>query len=681
MVEPERKIGQVNPFNTTKASHLSDQEIEDYWVDIASDDGYGFLEMAKPTSAMPMLILGGKGSGKTHLMRYMSYALQKIRHEQDVVSGVKQEQYVGVYFKCSGLNAARFTGKGINEEIWGDIFAFFMELWLAQIVIEIILDAFSSRDEFIKSEADICNDIFDLFDSPDFDKPSDLITFTRTLNNLQKRVNTAVNNSSLTRSVDVRILVTSGKLTFGIPQILVSRLESLKAVQVLYLVDEFENLAEPQQKYINTLLREKEGPCSFKVGSRLYGVKTYSTFSANEENKEGSEFEVIHLDANLRKTKKSYSEFAQRLCERRLAEAGYFTFDLRECFEVIPTSKCMEELTAYITSNKQDDNRPYFEKLRKYLEQGLRSNTATGVRSREDIDRIINALGVPTYPFLEKVNTFLLYQDWYSGENLLEAAAKISEECKHFIQEQKSTRLEQVLSHFKEDLLAQLIREYQHKQLYLGFDTFIDMSDGLPRNLLIILKHIFRWSSFNGEQPFQRGCNISVESQRKGIRDASEWFYNDARLTGTDGETIKSSINRLASLFREVRFSDKPSECSISSFSADLSQSSQTARHTIDLAEKWSLLINIEGGQKNRNSQRVDPKYQINSMLAPRYDLPVSRRGAIALNPDEINAIFDPNYVSEYDTLMRDRIDRMTAPSFGKNVKPRDPMLPGFDND
>lgn len=680
MAEPERNIGHINPFNTTKASHLSDQEIEDYWVDIAADDGYGFIEMAKPTSPMPMLILGGKGSGKTHLMRYMSYALQKIRYEQDIITGIKQEQYIGVYFRCSGLNAARFTGKGINEEVWGDIFAYFMELWIAELVIEIVLDAFSSNEEFIQNEPEICNEIFELFDSPDFDRPDDLRAFTRTLKQLQKRVNTAVNNSSLTRSVDVKILVTSGKLTFGIPQILVSHLPTFKAVQILYLVDEFENLAEPQQKYINTLLREKEGPCSFKVGARLYGVKTLSTFSANEENKEGSEYEVVYLDANLRKTKKSYYEFAQKLCARRLVEAAYPTGDLNECFTVIPTSKCLEELVAYITSNKQGDERPYFEKLRKQLEQGLRSNATKGVRSQEDIDRVIDKLRVHDYPFLEKVNTFLLYQDWYSGENLIEASAKISEECQHFIHEQKSTRLEQVLGHYKEDLLAQLIREYMHKQLYLGLDTFIDMSDGLPRNLLIILKHIFRWSTFNGEQPFQRGCKISIESQKKGIRDASEWFYNDSRMTGVNGEVVKSSINRLAVFFREVRFSDKPSECSISSFSGDLSQSTEQARQTIDLAEKWSLLINIEGGQKDRNSKRVDPKYQINSMLAPRYDLPISRRGALALRPDEINAIFDPQQVDRFEPLMRERVDRMTAPLFGKNVKVPGTRLPGFEN-
>jgi hypothetical protein len=681
MVEAERKIGQVNPFNTTKASHLSDQEIEDYWVDITTDDGYGFLELANPTSPMPMLILGGKGSGKTHLMRYMSYALQKIRHEKDIVSGIKQEQYLGVYFKCSGLNAARFSGKGVGEDIWGDIFAYYMELWLAQILLEIINNAFSKTEEFLRNEAEICKDIYDLFDSPDFDKPENLNTFIRTLNELQKKVNTTVNNSSLTRSVEIKILVTSGKLTFGIPQIVVSRIASLNAVQILYLIDEFENLAEPQQKYINTLLREKEGPCSFKVGSRLYGIKTLRTFSADEENKEGSEYELVHLDANLRKTKKSYSEFALRICQRRLIESGYPKLDLGECFEVIPTSRYMEEYANYLTSGKGNGAPPYFTELRDHLEKGLRTNATSGIHSREDIERIISSLEVPKYIFLEKVNTFLLYQDWYSGENLIDAAARISEDCKHYLQGQKSTRLEQAISHFKEDLIAQLIREYKHKQLYLGFDTFIDMSDGLPRNLLIILKHIFRWSSFNGEQPFQRGCNISIESQRRGVKDASEWFYNDARLIGPEGEAVKSSINRLASLFREVRFSDKPSECSISSFSADLSYSSQPARHIIDLAEKWSLLISIEGGQKNRNSQRVDPKYQVNSMLAPRYDLPVSRRGALAFNPEEINAIFDPAHFNEFQEVFRERIERMTAPIFGRDLKTRDPMLPGFDND
>ena len=96
----------ANPFNITKADDFSDQEINDLWVDITSGDG--FSRLVKPTSPMPMYILGGKGSGKTHLMKYFSYPLQKIRHAKDVVAGVCKDGYLGFYLRCGGLNASRF---------------------------------------------------------------------------------------------------------------------------------------------------------------------------------------------------------------------------------------------------------------------------------------------------------------------------------------------------------------------------------------------------------------------------------------------------------------------------------------------------------------------------------------------------------------------------------------------
>lgn len=674
-----------NPFNITKATDFSDQEINDYWVDIG--DGDGFLNMAKPTSPMPMLILGGKGSGKTHLMRYFSYQLQRIRHSENIVSGITEEKYLGIYFRCGGLNAARFSGKGKDEETWISVFAYFMELWFAQLVLQIIADAFNKLEELHKYERPICEAIIDLFDEWDLDKPQNIKELIQSFGNLQKRINTAVNNCSLTRKLEINIIATSGKLTFGVPQVLASHLPSLKKLQFLYLVDEFENLAEPQQKYINSLLRERESPCTFKIGSRLYGIKTRSTFSADEENKVGSEYEILHLDSNFRKEKRKYIRFAMRLCARRLSEAGYNVEKINNCFEEFTRSRFAVEQTAYALQKRREDDRPYFKKLRRKLETGYKAGVK-GVRSQEDIEEIIENLKVPKYPLLEKANIFLLYQDWYSGNNLLQSSKNIAKECGLYIRSHKiEERRHDVLSYFKNDLLAQLFRDCKQKQLYLGFGTFIEMSDGLPRNLLIILKHIFKWSVFYGEEPFTAARRISRDSQRSGVKEAAEWFYQDARIPGSAGEHVRDGIDRLATLFRDIRFADKPSECSISTFSTDLSKLSPAARQIIETSVNWSLLIKIEGGQRDRNSKRIDAKYQINSMLSPYWDLPISRRGALPLNSEEVNSIFDPNYSDRFESLKANRVERMRAPFFGKETKTNSSsidshrLLPGFSDD
>lgn len=51
-------------------------------------------------------------------------------------------------------------------------------------------------------------------------------------------------------------------------------------------------------------------------------------------------------------------------------------------------------------------------------------------------------------------------------------------------------------------------------------------------------------------------------------------------------------------------------------------------------------------------------------MLAPRWDLPVNRRGDISLSSEEVNSIFDDDCSDEFDRYANIRISRMTAPSF-----------------
>ena len=150
---------------------------------------------------------------------------------------------------------------------------------------------------------------------------------------------------------------------------------------------------------------------------------------------------------------------------------------------------------------------------------------------------------------------------------------------------------------------------------------------------------MFKWAIFYGEHPFTENA-ISERAQIAGAKEAAEWFLNDARSPSIDGHAVRVGVSRLARLFKEIRFSDKPSECSLCTFSADYGACSSRIQQIVDLAEHWSLLIRIPSGQKDKNKRKVDHKYQINGTLAPYWDLPVSRRGAITLTPENVEIMF-----------------------------------------
>ena len=658
----------VNPFQVTKAVDYTDEEIVRTWVDLAG--GGGFYGLASPISRMPLVLLGGKGSGRTHLMRYFSAASQQIRNPDSILESLVRDGYIGIYIRCSGLNSGRFEGKGQSNEAWADVFSYYTDLWFAEYTLGTLTDLLGMTDAFANAQERIARGTLRLFNlAPELDV-MDVPSLTGALHELQRELDIAINNAALSRELPVNIRATRGALILDLPAVLVDAMPELRPVQFTYLIDELENLSTSQQQYINTLLREKKRPCGFIIGSRLYGIRTRATYSSGEENREGSEFENVYLDRTYLRDRDRYGEFCRNVAVRRLIDAGYTikgSEDLHpkldDYFEVTIDDRLGGSEAAFVLDRPAGE-RVYISKLRRKLEYGLQRRRVPGLGQLSDIDTVLAAISVPRYPLVEKLNTFLLYQDWYRQRDLIEAAAAISEEAKQYIQGKKSPRHETQMGLFRSDLMAQLLREYDYKQRYLGFGTFVHMSSGLPRNLMIILKNIFRWAIFNGEEPFS-GKRISAPSQREGVLQSANWFYEDAPGVGDLGRDAQAAIDRLARLMRNLRFADKPVESSLSTFSVDLNAVTPRAREVIRASEQWSMILPIDEGQRDRNTGAVLHKFQISGMLAPRWDLPIYRRGSLALRVDETNVIFDSAYRNEYGSLERTRVGRLTAPFFG----------------
>jgi hypothetical protein len=651
-----------NPFEVTKAVDFTDLEIEANWVDLP---GGGFASLADPRSPMPRFITGGKGGGRTHLLRHFSFALQRLRHQERLSEGIQEDGYVGIYFRCGGLNSSRFAGKRQDPDTWAAVFSFYTEIWLGRLAIEVIASICSSKlthdePEAVSSFAQKVRGLFDVnIPSPSFESHDPLRDLTVTLCEVQRRLDVAINNAALTHKLDIDIVVSPGRLVFGIPAAASEVLPGFSSLVFAYLLDEYENLTVDQQRYVNTLIREKQLPTSFLVGSRRNGLRTHITLSAGEENKKGSEYDLVVLEDTYRSKTHKYTAFCADIVRKRLLESncdlglkntlsGFFETpgDIQPTIEGRARALTQERLNS--------DLAPWLTRAEKYLRDAGKSELWSEV--------LLN-LRYAQSPLHEKFALLLFYRAWANNERLDHAA----KECRLRIDrllngKDKTGKLATTYKHYRHDLYSQIRNDFGEPQEYFGIEDFVRMSGYLPRNLLVVLKQVTRWSLFMGEQPF-RGSRISLKAQAEGVREASAWFLSDAKGMGRIGESTQLAIRRLASLFRDMRFSEKPVEVSCSAFSTSGQGLSAAASHTLAEAIGHSLILEVPNGRRDKNSQVLHHKYQLNPMLAPNFDLSLALRGSANFSSDELNAIFDPDVTeSAFNSVRRRLLSRIRPP-------------------
>ena len=668
-----------NPFSVTKATEFTDIQINEYWVDYNFEEKQSILSILNPTEYLPKYVLGGKGCGKTHVLRYFSYNIQKIRKSKDISRILNEDKYIGIYSVLDGLNSSRFEKKGINIDEWKSVFEYYFELYNCDKLLTIIKDIFNDLNFSISEEKSFVDNIIKLFYvNENQESINNIASLANYLTTLRRKIDLEIVNAPFNRKLEyssVKILFSPGDLLFGIPTILVKQFQIFENVKFIYILDEYEKLFEWQKIFINTLVWDKKIPCTFWIGARKHGYTTRLTKSG-EELKPGSEFQPIHLDSVIRKNNELYKLFAKELYLNRLkkhflqkglnfnSETIEKTLSIK--FEKYTDEKIIDEL-------KKKKELKHIKDLNEKLQMGIKKGVTYGVVDESKIPNLINELLENTQenPLEQKYKIFLFYKKWANAKIEIDTIPNIIEFVNLEYNKSMigvSSEFDNIKEKYKNDFLAQLTSENNIKNVcYSGIDDFIDISWGNPRVFLLILKVIIEKSKFKGEKPLEEGSNISLDSQFQGVYETAKWFYDDAEVIGDTGKNLYKSISNLADLFRLYRFADKPTETSVSCFNFNLEELSDTALDYIRLAEVHSLIVEIESGRKEKNSGRIEKLYQLNKTLAPLWNLPSVRRGTASLNSAMAEAIFNPSKHKEFDTLYKEFKRNRTAPSFCKS--------------
>ena len=639
-----------NPFlSRAKSNDLNADEIQRLWIDYRKAG-----PIFDPASPMATIVLGGKGSGKTHLFRYFSFPVQGMRYlAEDWTSDLLNDGYIGVYARANGLNGSRFANKGIAEEQWDVVFRYYIELWLADGLLQIVSKLAEHLPDLSSREVDVVSQFCECLSLGRTEVDCATVAgFLGELRGRRHELDRQINVAAFDGGIKPDIACSPGALTFGLPRALAETVPTLGDITFSYYIDECENLLEYQQRHVNTLLRERQAPATFRIGARSYGMSTFSTDSGDgEEIREGSEYMLLQLDTQFRREPHRYRAFSHALLRRRLEEsrsevAGAPAVDMGDWFE----------LPSGFDLGSADNDAHHLKVLDARL-KAIAPNIATQLTMK---------LRCPDDLVLEKAAIFRFYQAVARGRSDFESVVdEIAGELRALRDGQKNA-LAETVAHYRGDFLAQVFRAARQGRVndYAGLRDFIVMSEGLPRVLLTIVGNVISSASFRREVPAQLG-SITLASQRQGVYAAAERFvYANLPKAEEGGELIRRSIDRLGELFRINRFADKPIECSLIGFSVREDLLSAEASSILLEAEQRSFLL--RGSQKDRSTKQVWAKFHLNRVLCPLYDLPIGRRGMARFNTAFAEAIFAGDE-RQYARARSDWDGRLKWP-FGKKL-------------
>ena len=652
----------INPFSVVKANEFTVTQIIDNWVPMAGSED-GFVAPLNPQELMPKYVLGSKGCGKTHLLRYYSFDARLKLHNGDIKSLLKKDKYLASYSRLDSISSSRFS-KSSNEEEWRVLYNFYFELIQSLVSLDVyerVVTALEVTEKKIaKVIESICKQVGITINEHTIECLKDFLNKKRVV------VDNEIIDYAFTKKLNwetIRPDFTFGSLIFEIPEKFSKYISDLQDVNFIYVLDEYEKLkCNWQKESLNTLVYEKKCNTTFWVGARKIGYTTRSTLSG-EPIHEGHEFNPVDLDALLKANEKQFESFAENLFKKRLQLNGIADCPPNGLFEKFDEKALLKQLLQKGDSIKHW--RTFKERLSGAgVEEGIISDMQAFLKKGVETDLIGQKLKLYAFYLLwsENKNSFSPLM----VSNLVERVNKSYEAYK----EGNNSKMKEWYRKFRQDFVAQLAEENQETLYqYSGFDKLVKIADCNPRIFLTLMKLIMEDCHFRGVDPLSGEKTISLRSQYSGINETAKWFLKDIEVYGRERDALDMATNHLLNFMYVGRYCDKPTETSLCTFYYRMNTGQNRIDHVIALAVQEAFLMEVPNKRKDKTLGTPQKSYQVNRLIATVYNLPIARRGVTSITPEMMSAIFDPSCFDKFTPLLMAHKVSLNAPFVIKKTK------------
>jgi hypothetical protein len=257
----------------------------------------------------PCVLVGGRGTGKTTVLRGLSYqGRRELRSEEPVANW----PFYGVYLRINTGRVAAFEGPELEAERWSRVFSHYVNLLLCEAALE-FLCWYGGETGF----ADLLggNAVCRVAETLGVHEgaPADTEGLYALVGRLKRRFEVYINTVADGGPPELSVA--------GAPveELLSAAMSSrpMEGRQFFFLLDEYENLRPRQQQVLNTLIKHAGESYTFKVGVKQLGWRTKTTLNEHEQLQAPADYAAIDIDEQLRKPG-VFERFGQRVCQDRL---------------------------------------------------------------------------------------------------------------------------------------------------------------------------------------------------------------------------------------------------------------------------------------------------------------------------------------------------------------------------
>jgi hypothetical protein len=596
------------------------------------------------TARKPRVILGGRGCGKTMLLRYLSHQSTFSRLRKSIP--LDTISHIGLYWRADTHFLNLFTGRGVDDDRWHSAFLHSAAIILGiEVLASLHSVAVSSCLAFDEARLDILD--FSKLKAFDADLPHKYTELRAALEQRLWSFQAWVNNA---RKLPEPTFLAGEVFVAALIREIQSQIPELQQANYFVYIDEYENLKEWQQRIVNTWLKHSQIPLIFNLAMKRNSMRTQQT-TGPESLTNIHDFRIHDLEALL---DDDFSLFAAEILFLNLSLANQPT-PVEPSILRSPDGIRARQDPKYRDGIRTAVRALFPDMTHREMAERVFSDAPLTLKLRQRVRQALSQRGsqlnaddfvLASQPEASIVSPSLLFRTSLDPSYVRAELRKLDEGD---INDFTGSR-DWIHNNFVGSYLQLYGPHSKPCPLFAGFQTFCQLAHGNIRYLLELCHtSLNRMDDWDGQQ------GVPIDVQADAAREASASFLREVRSSGPKGLQLHGFVLRLGSLLAIAHQRPTQSEPEQTHFSIGAGSTSLTNEDQDFLREavKWSVIYEEPETKKKDVGEPEGFEYVLAPIYAPYFHISYRKKRKLKLSTDDVIVLVRGSYEQVKELLRR----------------------------